>query len=612
MNGEQTRMRIKWFSLIRITGLLLVLLYHFFQTIFPGGFFGVDVFFTFSGFLITSLLLEEFGQKGQIDLLGFFRRRFYRIFPPVVLMILVTMPFTFLVRQDYVAGIGSQIAGVLGFMTNFYEMLTGGSYESQFIPHLFVHNWSLAVEVHYYILWGLAVWFLSKRAKSSGQLRGTVFLLSSAAFIISFLSMFIGSFIVNSYSTVYFSSFTHVYPFFLGSVLATLVGVRQTTTLVKRLNNTWDLKQTLLVFGAGLGVLLLLTFFVKFTYLFTYLIGFLLASLAALAMILATRVLHEKTPNIEEPRVISFLADTSYAVYLFHWPFYIIFSQLMGNLPAVILTTVFSYLFATLSFYVIEPLIAGKTTGLLQKAKEIPHIKTIFATSSGILSLITLIVMIIAPQVGAFETDLTVNGLKQAQTNLTRTKTMADQTEASRYNIADGVSIIGDSVTLRATPGLQEVLPDAQTDGQVSRNTKQANAIMLNNSQNKALPKIVVIATGVNNPEDYKADIDSLVTNLPKGHQLVLVTPYEGDTTQETQPYVEQYASYAREVAQKYPYIEIADWNQVSKDNPDIWKGTDQVHFGNDNTKLEEGAKLYAETIASAIKALADKPVKSK
>ena len=605
-------MRIKWFSLIRITGLLLVLLYHFFQTIFPGGFFGVDVFFTFSGFLITSLLLEEFGQKGKIDILGFFRRRFYRIFPPVVLMILVVMPFTFLVRQDYIAGIGSQIAGVLGFMTNFYEMLTGGSYESQFIPHLFVHNWSLAVEVHYYILWGLAVWFLSKRVKSSGQLRGLVFLLSSAVFIIGFLSMFIGSFIVSSYSTLYFSSFTHVYPFFLGSILASLVGVRQTTTLVKRLNNTWDLKKTLLVFGAGLGVLLLLTFFVKFNYLFAYLLGFLLASLAALLMIVAARVLHEKTPTIEEPKVISFLADTSYAVYLFHWPFYIIFSQLMSNLPAVILTTIFSYLFASLSFYVIEPFIAGKNSSLLQKVKEIPHIQPIFAGSVGFLSLLTLIVMFIAPQVGAFETDLMVNGLNQAQTNITRTKTMADQAEASHYNIAEGVSIIGDSVTLRATPGLKEVLPDAQTDGQVSRNTKQANAIMLNHSQNKVLPKIVVIATGVNNPEDYKADIDSLITNLPKGHQLVLMTPYEGDTTQATQPYVEQYANYVREVAQKYPYIAIADWNQVSKDHPDIWRGTDQVHFGSDNTKLEEGGKLYAETIASAIKALADKPVKSK
>ena len=605
-------MRIKWFSLIRITGLLLVLLYHFFQTVFPGGFFGVDVFFTFSGFLITSLLLEEFGQKGKIDILGFFRRRFYRIFPPVVLMILVVMPFTFLVRQDYVAGIGGQIAGVLGFMTNFYEMLTGGSYESQFIPHLFVHNWSLAVEVHYYILWGLAVWLMSKQAKTGGQLRGMVFLLSSITFVVSFLSMFIGSFIVSSYSTLYFSSLTHVYPFFLGSVLATLIGVRHTTPLLKRLNQIMDLKQTLLVFSAGLGLLLLLTFFVKFNYLFAYLLGFLLASLAALLMIVAARLLHEKTPTIEEPKVISFLADTSYAVYLFHWPFYIIFSQLMSNLPAVILTTIFSYLFASLSFYVIEPFIAGKNSSLLQKVKEIPHIQPIFAGSVGFLSLLTLIVMLIAPQVGAFETDLMVNGLNQAQTNITRTKTMADQAEASRYNIAEGVSIIGDSVTLRATPGLKEVLPDAQTDGQVSRNTKQANAIMLNRSQNKVLPKIVVIATGVNNPEDYKADIDSLITNLPKGHQLVLMTPYEGDTTQATQPYVEQYASYVREVAQKYPYIEVADWNQVSKDHPDIWKGTDQVHFGSDNTKLEEGAKLYAETIASAIKALADKPVKSK
>ena len=605
-------MRIKWFSLIRITGLILVLLYHFFQTIFPGGFFGVDVFFTFSGFLITSLLLEEFSQKGEIDIIGFFRRRFYRIFPPVVMMVLVIMPFTLMVRQDYVAGIGAQIAGVLGFMTNFYEMLTGGSYESQFIPHLFVHNWSLAVEVHYYILWGLAVWILSKRYKTSGQLRGTVFILSSAAFLISFLSMFIGSFIVSSYSTVYFSSFTHVYPFFLGSVLATIVGVRQTTPILKRLNKVLDLKQTLLVFAAGLGVLLLLTFFVKFTSLFTYLLGFLLASLATLVMIVATRLLHEKTESIEEPKIVSFLADTSYAVYLFHWPFYIIFSQLMGNILAVILTTIFSYLFATLSFYVIEPLIAGKTTWLLEKVKEIPHIKPIFAGSIGVLGLVMLIIMILAPQVGAFETDLTVSGLKQAQTSLVRTKTMADQEEASRYNIAEGVSIIGDSVTLRATPGLQEVLPGAQIDGQVSRNTKQANELMLNYSQNKALPKIVVIATGVNNPENYKADLDLLITNLPKGHQLVLVTPYEGDTTQETQPYVEQYASYARELAQKYSYIALADWNQVAKDHPDIWKGTDQVHFGKDNTKLEEGAKLYAETIASAIKALEDKPVKSK
>ena len=605
-------MRIKWFSLIRITGLLLVLLYHFFQTIFPGGFFGVDVFFTFSGFLITSLLLEEFGKARQIDLLGFFKRRFYRIVPPVVLMILVTMPFTFLVRQDYVAGIGGQIAGVLGFMTNFYEMLTGGSYESQFIPHLFVHNWSLAVEVHYYILWGLAVWFLSKRSKSSSQLRGMVFLLSAGAFIISFFSMFIGSLMASSYSSVYFSSLTHVYPFFLGSILATVVGVRQTSDLVKQFDRMWDLRQNLLVFATGLLVLLLLTFFVKFTYLFAYLFGFLLASLAAVAMIFAARVLHEKTPNIEEPKVISFLADTSYAVYLFHWPFYIVFSQLMSNLPTVILTIIFSYFFASLSFYVIEPLIAGKTSPIIRKIASLPHIQVISTSIFGILSLLTVVIIALAPQVGDFETDLMVNGFKQAQTNIGQTKMLAEQAEVSRLGIVEGTSLIGDSVALRANTALKEALPDANINAQVSRTTKQANDIMLNNSQNKVLLKTVVIATGVNNPEGYKNDLDSLVNNLPKGHHLILVTPYEGDKSKDTYASVEQYANYARELAEKTPYVSIADWNKVSKEHPEIWAGTDQVHFGNDNSKLEEGAKLYAETIATAVKAAQEQPVKSK
>ena len=605
-------MRIKWFSLIRITGLLLVLLYHFFQTIFPGGFFGVDVFFTFSGFLITSLLLEEFGKARQIDLLGFFKRRFYRIVPPVVLMILVTMPFTFLVRQDYVAGIGGQIAGVFGFVTNFYEMLTGGSYESQFIPHLFVHNWSLAVEVHYYILWGLAVWFLSKRSKSSSQLRGTVFLLSAGAFILSFFSMFIVSLMASSYSSVYFSSLTHVYPFFLGSILATVVGVRQTTDLVKQFDRMWNLRQNLLVFAAGLLVLLLLTFFVKFTYLFAYLFGFLLASLAAVVMIFAARVLHEKTPEIQEPRIITFLADTSYAVYLFHWPFYIIFSQLMSNLPAVILTIIFSYFFAILSFYIIEPLIAGKSNPFIRKISKLPHIKSISASSVGILGVIALVITIVSPQVGAFETDLMVNGFKQAQTNIGQTKTLAEQVELSRLGISEGTSLIGDSVALRANTALQEALPEANINAQVSRTTKQANDIMLLNSQNKALLKTVVIATGVNNPEGYKNDLDSIVNNLPKGHHLILVTPYEGDKSKDTYTSVEQYAAYARKLAEKNPYVSIADWNKVAKEHPEIWAGTDQVHFGNDSNMIEEGAKLYAETIAAAVKAAQELPVKSK
>lgn len=605
-------MRIKWFSMVRVTGLLLVLLYHFFQKLFPGGFLGVDVFFTFSGFLITALLIDEFSQSKKIELLAFFRRRFYRIVPPVIVMVLVVMPFTFLIRRDFVAGIGTQIAAVMGFVTNFYEMMTGGSYEAQFIPHLFVHNWSLAVEVHYYLLWGLAVWFLAQYCKTAGQLRGSIFLLSSFGLLISFLSMFIGSLLGLSFSGLYFSTWTHIYPFFVGSILATLTGIKQMTGLLKKIIRSWSLREACLVFAAGAGLLGVMMLWVKFDSLFTYLLGFLLASLSAAAMILATRILHEKTPDLKEPLVLTVIADTSYGVYLFHWPFYTIFSQLMGNLPAVILTSLLSLAFAGLSFYVIEPIIAGKSPAFLGWDLHFTQLKKVLAMSFVGLLLISLLAIGLAPKIGAFETDMLVNGLHQADTKLNRTKSLAEKGEASSYNIADGVTIIGDSVTLRASTPLKEVLPDAQVDAQGSRNTAQAREIMSNNAAAGGLLKTVVVATGVNIVFNYEEELNELVKTLPKGHRLILVTPYDGNSDKYDNPVAEKHAQYARELAKKYAYVTIADWNTTAKQHPEIWVGSDHIHFGEDADTIAAGGRLYAQEIQKAVTKAADGPVKHK
>lgn len=605
-------MRIKWFSMVRVTGLLLVLLYHFFQKLFPGGFLGVDVFFTFSGFLITALLIDEFSQSKKIELLAFFRRRFYRIVPPVIVMVLVVMPFTFLIRRDFVAGIGTQIAAVMGFVTNFYEMMTGGSYEAQFIPHLFVHNWSLAVEVHYYLLWGLAVWFLAKYCKTAGRLRGSIFLLSSFGLLISFLSMFIGSLLGLSFSGLYFSTWTHIYPFFVGSILATLTGIKQMTGLLKKIIRSWSLREACLVFAAGAGLLGVMMLWIKFDSLFTYLLGFLLASLSAAAMILATRVLHEKTPDLKEPLVLTVIADTSYGIYLFHWPFYTIFSQLMGNLPAVMLTSLLSLAFAGLSFYVIEPIIAGKSPAFLGWDLHFTQLKKVLAMSSVGLLLISLLAIGLAPKIGAFETDMLVNGLHQADTKLNRTKSLAEKGEASSYNIADGVTIIGDSVTLRASTPLKEVLPDAQVDAQGSRNTAQAREIMSNNAAAGGLLKTVVVATGVNVVFNYEEELNELVKTLPKGHRLILVTPYDGNSDKYDNPVAEKHAQYARELAKKYAYVTIADWNTTAKQHPEIWVGSDHIHFGEDADTIAAGGRLYAQEIQKAVTKAADGPVKHK
>lgn len=591
-------MRIKWFSFIRVTGLLLVLLYHFFKQAFPGGFIGVDIFFTFSGYLITALLIDEYTRSKAIDLLGFFKRRFYRIVPPLVLMVLISMPFTFLIRRDFVSSIGSQIAAALGFTTNLYEIFTGGNYESQFIPHLFVHTWSLAIEVHFYVFWGFLLWFLGKRVANHKQFRGLVFLIASGLFLLSFLSMFIRAFFVSNFSLIYFSTFTHIFPFFLGAVLATLTGVRETTGRFKKNVQLWPTKKVLIVMAGSAGFLLLLSLLLDFNHLLTYLFGFLLASLFTAVMIYTARVLNDKTSNLEEPRFITFLSDISYSVYLFHWPFYIIFSQLMPNWLAVLFTLVFSVAFAALSYYIIEPYIAGKKSDFFGLTLDLsPYQKWIYS-GFALLSVITLAISLTAPKVGRFETNLLVDSLNQADNNMNRTHTLA----AGDASAISNVSIIGDSVALRASSTFTEILPEAQLDAAVSRNFTSAYDIFQNQIDSNTLAKTVVIAVGVNSVGGYQDSLQKFIDGLPDGHRLIFVTPYNAKDGR-----IPELRNYELDLAQKYAFVTIADWYETAIAHPEIWNGSDGVHYSDSST---EGAKLYVQTIQDAIQKAAKNPAK--
>lgn len=589
-------MRIKWFSLVRITGLLLVLLYHFFKTTFPGGFVGVDIFFTFSGFLITALLIDEYSRDNTINLNAFYKRRFYRIVPPVILMVLVTMPFTFLVRNDFIANIANQIAAVLGFVTNIYENLIGGNYETQFIPHLFVHMWSLAIEVHFYILWGGIAWLLSKRKLKVQNFRSSLFLISFIFFGLGFLSMFIRAFFVSSYSTIYFSTLSHSFPFFLGCVFATLTGIKDTTARFRINARLWSKKRVLLIAILSMLLLLLLAFVLDFNQLVTYLFGFALSSLFAAMMIYSTRILNDKFPDIKEPFIITYLADISYGLYLFHWPFYIIFSQMTNvNIIAVFLTIILSVFFSTLSFYIIEPFVAGKEVNVFGLELELSPYKKWFYGVSSILVLITVLIAIMAPSMGSFEQDLLVNSLKQSQTSLNQTHTLA----AGDAQALSDVTVIGDSVTLRSSQAFADILPDAQVDAAVSRNFTEAYSIFTNHISSDTLSSTIVLAIGVNSLGNYQSDLEQFIDALPSGHRLIIVTPYNSKNDYQ----VEVVRNYELGLAKKYDYITVADWYQTAVDNPSIWIGSDGVHY----SETTEGANLYVTTIKDAI----DKSAKS-
>lgn len=598
-------MRIKWLSLIRILGLVFVLLYHFLIDFFPGGFLGVDLFFTLSGYLTTALFIDEYTEKQKLDLLGFARRKLYRIFPPLVLTILIVLPLTLLIRSDFRANIGQQVSAALGFMTNIFEILAGSNYENQFSPHLFLHTWTLAIEVQFYLLWGLAIWGMTRIAKTSGQLRGMIFMASSAIFLTSFLSMFVSSFFVDNFSTIYFSSWTHIFPFFLGSFLATITGIQQTTKAFQRVLNQWSLIKTVLVFLAGMGVEILLLFFFQFDSIWTYLFGFLLSSLATGTMIYAARVLHDKTETVTEPGFFLYISNISYGLYLFHWPFYIIFTQFVTNTYAILATLFFSIILSTLSFYVIEPNLAGRSGKLFGLELDIkPYAKWLTGLTA-LFVLAGLAISFTAPKLGTFEGESLVSNLYQADTQMATTRAAAENAQATGYTIQDGTTIFGDSVTVRANAALQSLLPEAQVDGTVSRHLTEIAELIKLYKTNNTLRKNVVVALGTNTSENYQELLDELVATFPKGHRLIFVTPYDGNFAP-NQSLAYQTGQYEKSLAEKYDYISIADWYQVSVDNPQIWVNSDLVHFNLDT----EGATLFAQTIKDALAALAEGPVK--
>lgn len=593
-------MKIKWFSLIRLLGLVLVLVYHFNKTLLPGGFIGVDVFFTFSGYLVTALFIDEYAKTGQIDLLGFARRRLYRILPPLVLMVLLVMPLTLLIKRDFVADIGHQLAAVFGFTTNIYELLTGGNYESQFIPHLFLHTWSLAIEVQFYLVWGLVLFFLSRRGLKLGQFRGMVFLLSGVLFAISFLSLFISAFLTKNFSSLYFSSFFRSSSLFLGSLFATLTGVEFTVKRFKRNVQIWAFNHIAAYVLVCVGLLVLLSFLLSFDNLLTYLFGFILSSLFTGLLIYTLRVLHDKTPNLKEPVLFQVLSDLSYGVYLFHWPLYVIFAQLLSQKLAVSLTMILSVTLAALSFYVLEPWLRGRAVVLFGKQWLAPTDKRITYGVLGGLTVITLGIAVTAPRLSPFETTLLVNGLHQANRSITQTHNVL----AGDVDAISSVLVLGDSVTLNSSQALTAALPEAEIDAAISRSFVTAYDNFQNRLSNDALAKTLVLAVGVNSVYNYEADIQAFIDALPDGHRLVIVTPYNIADGR-----VPAMRDYELTLKDSYPYVAIADWYQVAKDNPDIWAGTDGVHFSDQSSA---GGELYAKTVKEAVLQVAKQPAKGK
>jgi peptidoglycan/LPS O-acetylase OafA/YrhL len=142
---------------LRGVAILFVILVHLVPSPAPGGWFGVDLFFVLSGFLITSILLREHRLSGGIHLGRFYFRRALRLLPALFLMMLACLAVAYFREPSRTFSYTLLNArAVILYFYNWRLYYTDSVHQTP----VFAHLWSLSVEEQFYLLWPLLLLLL--------------------------------------------------------------------------------------------------------------------------------------------------------------------------------------------------------------------------------------------------------------------------------------------------------------------------------------------------------------------------------------------------------------------------------------------------------------------
>lgn len=148
---------------LRGLAVLSVIAYHAFPGRLPGGFLGVDVFFVISGYLISTIILENL-DKGAFSLAEFYGRRVRRIFPALLVVLLASYGLGWLaLLADEYAQLGKHIAAGGAFVSNLVLWNEVGYFDRSAETKPLLHLWSLGVEEQFYVIWPLLLWLSWRR-----------------------------------------------------------------------------------------------------------------------------------------------------------------------------------------------------------------------------------------------------------------------------------------------------------------------------------------------------------------------------------------------------------------------------------------------------------------
>jgi peptidoglycan/LPS O-acetylase OafA/YrhL len=150
---------------IRALAVLVVVLFHAFPALLPGGFVGVDVFFVISGYLITKIVVDDV-RAGRFTFRSFYARRVRRIFPALTVVLVACGAFGwFMLVGDELAQFAKHLAAGALSVANIKFWRETGYFDGAGDLKPLLHLWSLGVEEQFYLLWPLAL--VATRGRSS-------------------------------------------------------------------------------------------------------------------------------------------------------------------------------------------------------------------------------------------------------------------------------------------------------------------------------------------------------------------------------------------------------------------------------------------------------------
>ncbi len=365
---------------LRAVAVSLVVLFHAFPDLVPGGFLGVDVFFVISGYLVTQILIRE-ASFGKIGIRAFYIRRIRRIFPALVTVLLATLVGGwFFLRATEFTQLSKHVIGGASFSSNILLWKESGYFDNISETKPLLHLWSLGVEEQFYLGLPLLI-FLSTRSKSK---HGMYLVLGIPMVMSFFYCIYLSS---ADLTAAFYSPFSRVWELLTGSLLAAFTAHQSST----RVRSILKMPSGAIMSIAGLSLLLISVFSNAGRANPGY--WALLPVISTLMLISSDR--YNLVGRILSSRVFVSVGLISYPLYLWHWPL-LSFARIINGRDLQTITRVFclaiAILLAIATYKFIERPLRGPhshrhtLSGLLIGMVICASLATVVFTSDGVKS----------------------------------------------------------------------------------------------------------------------------------------------------------------------------------------------------------------------------------